>query len=120
MKRTINLLFLLCLGVGMEVCVIPSAFTSHTGKAHWESLIRARAIENLCCIIAADQGGYHVNGRETYGDSMIVDQWGTINNRLPNGTGVVVADIDLMRLENTRKAFPVLDHKRLDCKIKYS
>ena len=106
--------------VGMEVCVIPSAFTSHTGKAHWESLIRARAIENLCCIIAADQGGYHVNGRETYGDSMIVDQWGTINNRLPNGTGVVVADIDLMRLENTRKAFPVLDHKRLDCKIKYS
>ena len=106
--------------VGMEVCVIPSAFTSHTGKAHWESLIRARAIENLCCIIAADQGGYHVNGRETYGDSMIVDQWGTINNRLPNGTGVVVADIDLMRLENTRKAFPVLEHKRLDCKIKYS
>ena len=106
--------------VGMEICAIPSAFTRHTGKAHWESLLRARAIENLCCIIAADQGGYHVNGRETYGDSMVIDQWGTINNRLPNGTGVVVAEIDLTRLENTRKAFPVLDHKRLDCKIKYS
>ena len=103
---------------GMEICAIPSAFTSHTGKAHWESLLRARAIENLCCVIAADQGGYHVNGRETYGDSMIIDQWGTINNRLPHGTGVVVADIDLSRLENTRKAFPVLEHKRLDCKIK--
>ena len=96
--------------VGMEICAIPSAFTSHTGKAHWESLLRARAIENLCCIIAADQGGYHVNGRETYGDSMVIDQWGTINNRLPNGTGVVVADIDLKRLEDTRKAFPVLEH----------
>jgi predicted amidohydrolase len=106
--------------VGMEICAIPSAFTSHTGKAHWESLLRARAIENLCFMIAADQGGYHVNGRETYGDSMIIDQWGTIINRLPNGTGVVISDIDLMRLENTRKAFPVLDHKRLDCKIKYS
>ena len=106
--------------VGMEICVLPSAFTSQTGKAHWESLLRARAIENLCFIIAADQGGYHVNGRETYGDSMIIDQWGTIINRLPNGTGVVVSDIDLMRLETTRKAFPVLDHKRLDCKIKYS
>jgi len=106
--------------VGMEICVLPSAFTSQTGRAHWESLLRARAIENLCFIIAADQGGYHVNGRETYGDSMIIDQWGTIINRLPNGTGVVVSDIDLMRLETTRKAFPVLDHKRLDCKIKYS
>lgn len=106
--------------VGMEICAIPSAFTSHTGKAHWESLLRARAIENLSFIIASDQGGYHVNGRETFGDSMIIDQWGTILNRLPNGTGVVVADIDLMRLENTRKAFPVLDHKRLDCKIKYT
>lgn len=106
--------------VGMQICAIPSAFTNHTGKAHWESLLRARAIENLCFMVAADQGGYHVNGRETYGDSMIVDQWGTIINRLPNGTGVVVADLDLMRLENTRKAFPVLEHKRLDCKIKYS
>jgi len=104
---------------GMEICVIPSAFTSHTGKAHWESLLRARAIENLCFIIAADQGGYHVNGRETYGDSMIIDQWGMVLNRLPHGTGVVVADIDLMRLENTRRAFPVLEHKRLGCKIDF-
>ena len=113
-------LFRAMANVGMEICAIPSAFTRQTGKAHWESLLRARAIENLCCIIAADQGGYHVNGRETYGDSMIIDQWGTINNRLPNGTGVVVSDIDLMRLESTRKAFPVLEHKRLDCKIKFN
>ena len=102
---------------GMEICAIPSAFTNQTGKAHWESLLRARAIENLCFVIAADQGGYHVNGRETFGDSMIIDQWGTITNRLPNGTGVVVSNINLSRLENTRKAFPVLTHKRMNCKI---
>jgi len=63
---------------GMEVCAMPSAFTSITGKAHWESLLRARAIENLSYFIAADQGGYHVGGRETHGDSMIIDPWGLI------------------------------------------
>jgi nitrilase len=106
--------------VGMEICVLPSAFTSLTGKAHWESLLRARAIENLCYIIAPDQGGYHVNGRETHGDSMIIDPWGVVLNRLPHGTGVVVSDIDLEKLHKTRKNFPALQHKRLDCKISYS
>jgi nitrilase len=100
---------------GMEICVIPSAFTSLTGKVHWESLLRARAIENLCFIVAADQGGYHVGGRETHGDSMIVDPWGLVLNRLPHGTGVVVANIDLSRLERTRKVFPALEHKQLIC-----
>ena len=84
--------------VGMEVCVLPSAFTSLTGKAHWESLLRARAIENLSFVIAAGQGGYHVNGRETHGDSMIVDPWGVVLNRLPHGTGVVVSEINMNSL----------------------
>jgi nitrilase len=106
--------------VGMEICVLPSAFTNLTGRAHWESLIRARAIENLCYLIAPDQGGYHKNGRETYGDSMIVDPWGVVLNRLPHGTGVVVSDIDLEKLRKTRQNFPALQHKRLDCRIDYS
>lgn len=105
---------------GMEICVLPSAFTNLTGRAHWESLLRARAIENLCYMIAPDQGGYHKNGRETYGDSMIVDPWGVVLNRLPHGTGVVVSDVDLEKLRKTRQNFPALKHKRLDCRIDYS
>lgn len=99
----------------MEICAIPSAFTSLTGKVHWESLLRARAIENLSYMIAADQGGYHVGGRETHGDSMIIDPWGLILNRLPHGTGVVVSNIDVAKLEHSRKMFPVLQHKRFHC-----
>ncbi|GMR01162.1 MAG: carbon-nitrogen hydrolase family protein [Gammaproteobacteria bacterium] len=99
----------------MEICALPSAFTSLTGKVHWESLLRSRAIENLSFIVAADQGGYHVGGRETHGDSMIIDPWGLVLNRLPHGTGVVVANIDLTKLEHTRKMFPVLEHKRFQC-----
>ena len=99
----------------MEICALPSAFTSLTGKVHWESLLRSRSIENLSFMIAADQGGYHVGGRETHGDSMIVDPWGQVLNRLPHGTGVVVANIDLEKLEHTRKMFPALDHKRFEC-----
>ena len=106
--------------VGMEICTLPSAFTALTGKAHWEPLIRSRAIENLSYIVAAGQGGYHVNGRETHGDSMIVDPWGVVLNRLPHGTGVVVSNLDIDMLQRTRTSFPALDHKRLDCKIKYS
>ncbi|MFV2003854.1 MAG: carbon-nitrogen hydrolase family protein [Gammaproteobacteria bacterium] len=99
---------------GMEVCALPSAFTSLTGKVHWESLLRARSIENLTFIIAADQGGYHVGGRETHGDSMTIDPWGLVLNRLPHGTGVVVANIDITKLEHTRKMFPALEHKRFE------
>lgn len=101
----------------MEICAIPSAFTSLTGKVHWESLLRARAIENLSYIIAADQGGYHVGGRETHGDSMIIDPWGMILNRLPHGTGVVITDINIEKLEHTRKMFPALEHKRFQCRL---
>lgn len=99
----------------MEICALPSAFTRLTGKVHWEPLLRARAIENLCFMIAADQGGYHVGGRETHGDSMIIDPWGQVLNRLPHGTGVVVANIDLEKSEHTRKMFPALEHKRFEC-----
>jgi nitrilase len=102
----------------MEICALPSAFTSLTGKVHWESLLRARSIENLSFFIAADQGGYHVGGRETHGDSMIVDPWGLILNRLPQGTGVVVANINVAKLEHTRKMFPALEHKRFECDIR--
>ncbi len=101
----------------MEICALPSAFTSLTGRVHWESLLRSRAIENLSFMIAADQGGYHVGGRETHGDSMIVDPWGLVLNRLPHGTGVVVANIDITKLEHTRKMFPALQHKRFHCEL---
>lgn len=102
---------------GMEICILPSAFTSLTGKVHWESLLRARAIENLSFIVASDQGGYHYGGRETHGDSMIIDPWGLVLNRLPHGTGVVVANIDVNKLKHTRKMFPALSHKRLECSL---
>ncbi|MFC1589166.1 carbon-nitrogen hydrolase family protein [Pseudomonadota bacterium] len=105
---------------GVDIIALPSAFTSLTGKAHWETLIRARAIENLSYMVAAAQGGYHVNGRETHGDSMIVDPWGTVLNRLPHGTGVVVSEVDIKKLQKTRQLFPALDHRRLNCKINYA
>ena len=101
----------------MEALAIPSAFTAITGRAHWESLLRARAIENQCYVIAAAQGGYHASGRETFGDSMIVDPWGIILNRLSRAAGTVKADIDIERVNNVRKTFPVLEHRRLYCKV---
>lgn len=99
----------------VEVIALPSAFTAITGKAHWESLVRARAIENLSYVIAAAQGGFHVNGRETYGNSMIVDPWGTVLDCLPNGSGVISADIDNERLRSTRQNFPALEHRIIKC-----
>ncbi len=97
---------------GVEVIVIPSAFTAITGKAHWEPLIRARAIENLSYVIASDQGGYHVSGRETHGDSMVVDAWGNVLDRLYRGSGVVLADINLDQLRSVRSTFPSLSHRK--------
>lgn len=101
----------------VEVIVLPSAFTAITGGAHWEVLVRARAIENLSYVIAADQGGYHINGRESHGDSMIVDPWGRILDRLSSGSGFVISDIDLSYLHNTRRNFPVLEHRKLVCDV---
>lgn len=97
---------------GMEVFALPSAFTAITGRAHWELLLRARAVENLCYGIAAAQGGQHANGRETFGDSLLVEPWGSVLARHATGPGVVVAEIDLPRLYELRHQFPVLDHRR--------
>lgn len=100
----------------VNIIVVPSAFTATTGKAHWEPLIRARAIENLAYVIAPAQGGFHVNGRETHGDSMIVDPWGVILDRLPRGSGVVVAGINPHYQQTIRKSLPALTHRTLGLK----
>ncbi len=100
---------------GMEVLIIPSAFTQKTGAAHWELLLRARAVENLCYVIAPNQGGFHVNGRQTFGHSMIIDPWGTVLACQKTNAGVVAADIDLARLHKTRETFPVLQHRQIVC-----
>jgi nitrilase len=97
----------------VDIILVPSAFTETTGKAHWEALIRARAIENLAYVLAPAQGGYHLNGRETHGDSMIVDPWGVVLDRLPRGSGVVVAGINLQHLANLRASLPALTHRTL-------
>ena len=96
---------------GAEMFVVPSAFTVPTGRAHWEPLLRARAIENLCGLIAPAQWGLHSNGRETYGDSMIIDHWGRVLARLPAGTGCVVAEVDAAGRMEARSRFPSLEHR---------
>jgi nitrilase len=106
-------LFRRLLDMGAEWLCLPSAFTAPTGRAHWETLLRARAIENLCHMVAPAQSGFHENGRETYGDSMIVDCWGRVLARLPRGTGVVAGDIDLVRQREVRQNFPSVAHRRL-------
>jgi predicted amidohydrolase len=98
----------------VDIIFVPSAFTETTGRAHWETLIRARAIENLAYVVAPAQGGYHVNGRETHGDSMIVDPWGVVLDRLHRGSGVVVAGINLQHLQRLRQSLPALTHRTLD------
>lgn len=97
----------------VDLILVPSAFTETTGKAHWETLIRARAIENLAYVLAPAQGGYHVNGRETHGDSMIVDPWGVILDRLPRGSGVVVAGMNRSHIQRLRQSLPALAHRTL-------
>ncbi len=96
---------------GAQILTVPSAFTAPTGRAHWETLMCARAIENLCYLIAPAQSGFHPNGRETYGDSLIVDYWGRIMQRLPRGRGCIVAQVDLQRQAETRQNFPALQHR---------
>lgn len=93
--------------------VVPAAFTYTTGKAHWEILLRARAIENQCYVLAAAQGGKHVNGRRTWGHSMLVDPWGEVKAILPEGEGLVVGDIDQEVIARTRENLPALRHRSL-------
>lgn len=102
----------------VDIIVVPSAFTATTGKAHWEPLMRARAIENLAYVLAPAQGGYHVNGRETHGDSMIIDPWGVVLDRLPRGSGVVVAGINPHYQRTVRENLPALTHRTVYRTIK--
>jgi len=96
---------------GAQWFTVPAAFTVPTGRAHWETLLRARAIENLCFVVAAAQWGQHESGRETYGDSIIVDYWGTVLARLGTGQGVILADLDLQAQRLARRDFPALSHR---------
>jgi deaminated glutathione amidase len=96
---------------GAELFVVPAAFTVPTGKAHWESLLRARAIENLCPLIAPAQWGVHPSGRATYGDSMIIDHWGQVLARKPEGQGFVIAELDTAARMEARTRFPALQHR---------
>jgi deaminated glutathione amidase len=98
---------------GAEWLAMPAAFTVPTGRAHWETLLRARAIENLCYVVAPAQTGTHSSGRETYGDSLIVDYWGQVLSRLAKGRGVITAEIDLAKEAETRARFPALDNRQL-------
>ncbi len=97
----------------VDIILVPSAFTETTGKVHWETLIRARAIENLAYVLAPAQGGYHLSGRETHGNSMIVDPWGVILDRLPRGSGVVIAGVNPLYQASLRKSLPALTHRTL-------
>ena len=96
-----------------DALLLPAAFTYTTGKAHWELLLRARAVENQCYVLAAGQGGLHENGRRTFGHSMIIDPWGEILAVLPEGEGVITAELDPARLNSVRQRLPALAHRIL-------
>ncbi len=97
----------------VDLLLVPSAFTETTGRAHWELLLRARAVENQCYVLAAAQGGTHANGRRTFGHSMLVDPWGEIVASQALGEGVVVGELDAERLQAVRRMVPALRHRRL-------
>ncbi len=96
-----------------SLIVVPAAFTYTTGQAHWEILLRARAIENQCYVLAAAQGGQHPNGRRTWGHSMLIDPWGTVKAVLAVGEGVVVGAIEPLHLHHVRESLPALKHRTL-------
>ncbi len=98
---------------GAECFAVPSAFTAVTGRAHWEILVRARAVENFAYVIAAAQGGRHASGRETHGHTMVVNPWGEIAAQQDSGEGIAVADCDRTRQADIRTGLPSLRHRRL-------
>ena len=98
------------LGVN-DLLVIPAAFTETTGRAHWEILLRARAIENQCYVLAIGQGGLHENRRETHGNSMLIDPWGVVLARRDKGEGVVIGDLDHARIAEVQASLPALKHR---------
>ncbi len=100
------------LGV-IDLLIVPAAFTYTTGSAHWELLLRARAVENQCYVLAAAQGGQHENGRRTWGHSLLIDPWGEIVRMLPEGEGIVVGEVDPKKIREVRGKLPALDHRVL-------
>jgi deaminated glutathione amidase len=99
-------------GAGAEILSIPAAFTVPTGKAHWHTLLKARAIENACWVIAAAQSGLHEDGRETYGHSLVINPWGEIILDMEQATGLGFAEIDLAAVAEARARVPVISHRR--------
>ena len=97
----------------VSLIVVPAAFTYTTGQAHWEILLRARAIENQCYVLAAAQGGTHPNGRRTWGHSMLIDPWGAVKDVLAEGEGVVKGEIDPLFIEGVRQSLPALKHRTM-------
>lgn len=102
---------------GAKIITVPSAFTRVTGAAHWQTLLQARAIENQVYIVAAGQEGVHVNGRETWGHSMIISPWGEILTQLDTGKGIICADYQEQEVDKVRKAMPVAIHNRFKNKL---
>ncbi len=97
----------------VDAWLVPSAFTYTTGQAHWEILLRARAIENLAYVVAPAQGGAHPSGRRTWGHTMVIEPWGTVLSVLPEGEGVVMAELDIEKLKHHRQQLPALQHRVL-------
>jgi len=97
----------------IDLLALPAAFTDTTGKAHWELLLRARAVENQCYVLASAQGGRHPTGRMTHGNSMIIDPWGEIIVRMDKGEGVLTAEIDQERIAEVRRSLPALQHRKI-------
>ena len=94
-----------------DLHIVPAAFTETTGRAHWEILLRARAIENQCYVLAIGQGGRHENGRETHGNSLLIDPWGEILDRKAKGQGIVIGELDHARIADIRASLPALKHR---------
>jgi nitrilase len=107
-------LFRRMLDLGANYFVVSAAFTVPTGEAHWELLLRARAVENLCHIVASAQAGEHENGRRTWGHSSVVDFWGRVTAQRPHGIGMALSEVDLGRQAEVRREFPALEHRVLD------
>jgi len=103
-------LFRLLHSSDVEIIVLPSAFTEQTGKVHWEPLVKSRAIENLCYMVTSCQDGYHISGRQTHGNSMIVNPWGQIMSKIESGSGFIESEINHKQLTSIREKFPVLKH----------
>ncbi|MFN7095695.1 MAG: nitrilase-related carbon-nitrogen hydrolase, partial [Burkholderiales bacterium] len=98
---------------GVDAVILPAAFIHHTGKDHWEVLLRARAIENQCYVIAASQGGIHDSGRHTFGHSMLINPWGAITSIIKDGEGIIMGKLEKQIIKQIRTQLPALEHRRV-------